>query len=319
MKQMRHRLLSLIMMAAIAVGLLSTAAFADEGEALSPTISAQDGSMAADGTVTLNVTLSNLDAQVIKGLTLGVVCDDALELTDIDLSTGLCAGGYISSSASTGILNFVSTGDGIRSDGVLATVTLRAKDSTQIASGTYGVAVVMPENGIIIDANYADVADQFTFATGWVTVNAAATGGYSVTVTDGTKGGATISLTEGSYGGAVTFTVANSAACVVAYSTDGGVSYTRLTATAADDSGGYSFTVEVSQGMDVAVVRKGDVNGDGNISSADYTRANAAHRGDITLSALQFLAADLDGDGTVSTAEAAQIGAVFAGKLSLSW
>ncbi|MCD7990029.1 MAG: dockerin type I repeat-containing protein [Klebsiella quasipneumoniae] len=143
--------------------------------------------------------------------------------------------------------------------------------------------------------------------------------GYNVTISNGTKGSATISLTEGSYGGTVTFTVANSAACVVAYSTDGGVSYTRLVAMATEHSDLYNFTVEVSQDMAIAVVRKGDVNGDGNISGADYTSANAVYRGDITLSEQQFLAADLDGNGTLSAAEATQIGTTFTGKLTLSW
>ncbi|MCD7948579.1 MAG: hypothetical protein LUG13_09925 [Oscillospiraceae bacterium] len=42
---------------------------------------------------------------------------------------------------------------------------------------------------------------------------------------------------------------------VVAYSTNDGMSDTRLTATATDDSGGvYNFIVEVSQGIAVAVL-----------------------------------------------------------------
>ena len=67
-------------------------------------------------------------------------------------------------------------------------------------------------------------------------------------------------------------TVTYSLACAVAYSTDGGATYTRISATSASD-GSYVYDLSaVPANAKIIVVVKGDVNGDGKVNSKDVTR-----------------------------------------------
>ena len=118
--------------------------------------------------------------------------------------------------------------------------------------------------------------------------------------------------------GTNTFTVSCDDACVVAVSYDGGATYTRLTATAAES--GYSFTVEnVTSETLIGISVQGDSNGDGKITNADITRLRAAYAGKIVLDGLQNLAVDANGDGKITNADITRLRAAYAGKVTLTW
>ncbi len=115
-----------------------------------------------------------------------------------------------------------------------------------------------------------------------------------------------------------TFTVTAPAACAVAVSTDGGVTYTRL---APVSSGGTSaqFTAELGENTIFAVVKKGDLNEDGVITAAEARRAQSASLDLISLDAMGMLAADLNGDGIINSAEVRQIQVAGLGLITLAW
>ena|GEM_PF-3184677 len=142
---------------------------------------------------------------------------------------------------------------------------------------------------------------------------------YAVTVDNLTNSTASVSLVSGSYAGEQTFTVSSSVACVVAYSTDGGATYTRLTAAATASADVYSFTVDVESDMIIAVVVKGDVNGDGVVNAFDQMQVTAAAKGLLSLTPLQTLAADVNVDGVVNAFDQMQVTAVAKGQLTLNW
>ena len=136
-------------------------------------------------------------------------------------------------------------------------------------------------------------------------------------ITDSTKGAATVSGTVTD--GKATLNVACDKACVVAYTTDDGATYTPVSAVQADS--GYNFVVpDYSENMKFVVAVKGDVNGDGILDSTDTGQVKAVQLGKIkTFTALQTLAADLDGNGTIESTEAGQIKAAQLGKIQLAW
>ena len=133
------------------------------------------------------------------------------------------------------------------------------------------------------------------------------------------ENGAVITAPEGGWKeGANTFTVSHSSPCAVAVSYDGGETYVRLTATEAD--GAYSFTVEdMTEDTILAVVVKGDANGDGTITNADITRLLAGYAGKVELTALDAFAADVNASGDITNADITRLRAAYAGKRDLDW
>ena len=106
--------------------------------------------------------------------------------------------------------------------------------------------------------------------------------------------------------------------CVVAVSYDGGATYIRLTATAAEN--GYRFTAEnMTADTVIAVILSGDADGDGQLTAADAAAAADAYTGQTTLGALEQLAADVNQNGKVTNADVTKLRAVLAGKTTLSW
>lgn len=113
-----------------------------------------------------------------------------------------------------------------------------------------------------------------------------------------------------------TFSVASDVPCIAMLSNDGGVTYTRLTATKI--SGGYSFTAENMTADSQIVVRvAGDVNGDGIFSNSDITKLRAAYAGKITMDAIQNICSDVNGDGNFTNADITKLQAAYAGKTQL--
>lgn len=143
--------------------------------------------------------------------------------------------------------------------------------------------------------------------------------GYTVTLDNKTQGKATVSgiVSGNNYSGNTTFTVSCDKACAVAYSTDGGATYTRLTAVA--DGGKYKFTVNVTQNTVIAIVLKGDTNLDGDVKNQDYTGLKAANAGKRTLTALQILAGDINGKDGITNQDVTRLKASIAGKTTLTW
>lgn len=146
--------------------------------------------------------------------------------------------------------------------------------------------------------------------------------GYIVTV-DNRSGSSTpaavTGLTSGgTYSGEVTFHVACDLACVVAYTTDGGESYTVLSA-AANTNGGYDFTVDVAGDMTIAIAIKGDASLNGKIELNDAGLAKAVYMSGLNLTGLNLLAIDFDNDGAIDLAEAGQVKAAYADLLNLNW
>ncbi len=114
-----------------------------------------------------------------------------------------------------------------------------------------------------------------------------------------------------------TFTVAADKACVVAVTNDGGLTYTRLTATASGDA--YAFTANLTASSQIAVVVAGDANGDGKISIADAVRAKAANLGQTSLTALEALACDVNNSSNISNADVVRLKAFVLGQDDPNW
>ena len=109
-------------------------------------------------------------------------------------------------------------------------------------------------------------------------------------------------------------------ACVIAYTTDGGQTYTRLTAVA-NGAGGYDFSItSVPVGATIVAALKGDITGDGELSGREVTQIKANQLGKLnTLNAFQNFVADLNGDGELAGREVTQIKAAQLGKIDLVW
>lgn len=106
---------------------------------------------------------------------------------------------------------------------------------------------------------------------------------------------------------------------MVAISQDGGKTYERLPATKNVD-GSYSYTAEdMTEDSTLAVMLLGDINGDGQISTADEIKGKAAVLNKVELEPLQKLAADVNHDGNLTTADITRLKSTILGKASLEW
>lgn len=104
-------------------------------------------------------------------------------------------------------------------------------------------------------------------------------------------------------------------ACKAGYLSGGG--YVAIKAVANGD-GTYSFTAP--EGVtEVLLVVKGDVNGDGKISSSDYSRLNAVLLKKTTLTAEASFAADCNADGKISSSDYSRLNAILLKKTTLTW
>ena len=78
-------------------------------------------------------------------------------------------------------------------------------------------------------------------------------------------------------------------------------------------NGGYPVLAWQNPATQIAL---GDVNGDGEIDTADAALAYGYYNGKAELTAEQLVRADVNGDGTVDTADAALIYAYYNGKIT---
>jgi len=114
------------------------------------------------------------------------------------------------------------------------------------------------------------------------------------------------------------FTVASDgdAACTVMVKKADGT-LVRLTASTAD--GTHSFTAVLTEGDSLVVGLKGDVNGDGEITSSDIVQAQAGFLGKLTLQDHRRLCGAVSGGDAIGSRDIVQIRAAFLGKLTLKW
>lgn len=116
-----------------------------------------------------------------------------------------------------------------------------------------------------------------------------------------------------------TLTVENDQACVVVYTTDGGETYEVLEATKNDD-GSYDYNLtQLPAGAEVSVAVKGDANGDGKVTAADYGKIKAAALGKTSLEGVALAASDANNSGTLTAADYGKAKAVALGKTSFDW
>ncbi len=114
-----------------------------------------------------------------------------------------------------------------------------------------------------------------------------------------------------------TFYVSCDKVCRV-FVTHDGVTYTRLSATAA--SGRYRFKTTLTENSQIIIRFYGDVNGDGRIMVNDYTLARRLYLDSgFATSALNKLAADNNKDGTVASGELNLIRRVYLGSATGAW
>ena len=129
---------------------------------------------------------------------------------------------------------------------------------------------------------------------------------------------ATIDYPEfGVAGSQYTFTVTCEKACVVAYTIDGGNTYTRLSASGEGNT--RSFSVTLAENMQFVVAIKGDVNADGVIDIFDVTNLSKVAAGAKVLKADVATAAYINSDDVVDIFDVTNLSKVAAGSKSLNW
>lgn len=155
----------------------------------------------------------------------------------------------------------------------------------------------LTDSGKLIRSEYRNRAPAETVTP--ATYNLTGTSNVAVRITAGNK-------TQGAAaGGTYTITgLANGTYTVTCYSM-AGAQYVNRT---------YSVTIKNSNAtLNIKLYVKGDVNGDGKITTADVGLVNAYVRGTKQLDSYQMLVADVNGDGKITTADAGKINGYIRG------
>ena len=102
-------------------------------------------------------------------------------------------------------------------------------------------------------------------------------------------------------------------------SIDGGETWTRMKYTSKNTDGYYVFKLNMVCDTIVALARKGDVNFDGKVNSADALQVLRFDVQKVDFNGLQFIVADVNVDGSVNSADALQILRFDVGKTDFKW
>lgn len=138
-----------------------------------------------------------------------------------------------------------------------------------------------------------------------------------VTVTNYSRG--TVTGPDGGwYDGWNSFTVTNSLACLV-YARDAGGGMTKLEAEATDEADTYRFTADLSEGDEIVVLVRGDVDLNGKLTLADLVKQGQYRGGKYDLSEYGELAADVDQNGKLTLADLVKLGQYRGGKYEMRW
>jgi len=209
------------------------------------------------------------------------------------------------------------------------TFTMEVSVDPQVSPGSYTVGIT---NAVIENSTMSyffnatkgrTVTYRYTSANvtpGTVTIGASGTPTTptEVPASDITNNtGATVTGTVAN--GTATLNVTADNACVVAYTTDNGATYTRVNATA-NASGGYDFSVsDYSDSMKFVVAVKGDVSGDGSIDSDDFGPLVAGYLETGSLGSLGKVVGDLDGNGSIDSDDFGPLVAAYLGTGTIDW
>ena len=209
--------------------------------------------------------------------------------------------------ANNGSVMCVQGGNDITTSGEIIVLTFEI--NTNAPDGEYIIGLNPGPNGAWFVGPGSLVP---TVTEGKITVAASGSTPTTLEVGEGkditNSAGDTATVTGSVSSGTATLNVTADKACVVAYTTDNGATYTRVNATA-NASGGYDFAVsDYSDSMKFVVAMKGDADGDGIVGTSDYTAiarslllpTNARYQ---ALDALNAITADADGDGVVGTSD----------------
>lgn len=186
-------------------------------------------------------------------------------------------------------------------------------------------------NGTVEDGKVSFTTSHFSVYEVEAVDLTAETDGFTLTLDDRTKGNAATSLVAGqAYRPGDTFTVTCEYACVVAFSLDGGETYTELSCIAVEgEENTYRFAIpeDVNADFLIGIILRGDANGNGKVAANDATRIQrylaTGVTGNNTLDALELLAADANGNGKVAANDATRIqrylASGYTGNNTLDW
>ncbi len=176
-------------------------------------------------------------------------------------------------------------------------------DLTDAEAGTYNIGFIFTAasdiEGVSYDWEEGVISAEIVYE--------GQTAGYIVTLDNRTAGKATVEgiVSGNQYSGDTVFTVTCDDACVVAYTTDGGQTYTKLTASGTGNT--RSFTVPVNSDTVVFIALKGDATLDGRVNSTDATQVKRYAVQLRTFGPENLLAADVTGEGRINATDATQI------------
>ncbi len=130
----------------------------------------------------------------------------------------------------------------------------------------------------------------------------------------------TITLVEdSSEDGKHIFCVTSEDTCMILVSYDAGKSFVRIPVQK-NENREYRFAIDdVSEDVIIVAAAIGDMNNDGVITNADFTKLKAANFGKIEYDLLQKYTSDVNGDGKVSNADLTRLKAALLGKIKLPW
>ena len=123
-------------------------------------------------------------------------------------------------------------------------------------------------------------------------------------------------------GKTVDFSVTFDKGCVVIVAVtdaEGKVTYKKTPATATEDENTYNFSVQVVERLEIIVAVKGDLNGDGAITSTDAFQMQRTEVGLRELTEVQHYASDINNDNQVTSTDAFQVQRAEVGLRTFNW
>lgn len=298
---MKHskRLLALLLVLALSLSLAITTAVA-AGDGLTITVGTVSGQ--AGENVTVPVTISNNPGILSAKLEFSFD-STALELTGMangEIFTGTEVMFEPNPAKATAVLDNSTADDAVSGNGTLLTLTFKIKESA--AAGDCEVNVTVTQ---IVGSNFTNVTAAAV--AGKVTVVASEAEGPTIDDVISKPGESVLPADSITFSGS-TMTITpteTTPACVVLIKN--GDNYSKVTATKNGDK--YDFDVSnLPEGTSIVVAVKGDANGDGGITVADYiaiarSLQPSSSNKYAALDALGGVVGDANGDGSITVAD----------------
>ncbi len=201
-------------------------------------------------------------------------------------------------------------------NGRIVTLIFRVREGT--AAGTYPVTLSYDENEPDI---YNSAFEPVHFELKAGSVNVQDQTGFRVTVTDRTNGAASASIDPNAlYDGELSFTVSSTNDSAVLVTVKSGDAYTVLLCTT-DEAGLHHFTLNVTEATELALIFRGDADGNGKVNMRDSLAIKKHTAGTELLSGLFLLSSNADGDssGRVNMRDSLAIKKDTAGTEKIKW